>query len=352
MRVAFFVHSLLADWKHGNSHFLRGVATELIVGGHEVLILEPRQSLIAGQGAETLAGFRAAYPKLTSQRYDPATLDLDRALAGVDLAVVHEWSDPVLAHRIGYHRRHGGAYRLLFHDTHHRTVTHAASFAAYSLADYDGVLTSGPAVRDRYLRNGWARRAWTWHEAADIRIFYPRGVEDKAGDLVWIGNWGEEERPELREFLTGPVRALGLFARVYGARYSEAGRRALVEAGIDHGGWIPNDEVPRTFARFALTLSVPRRPQTQTPTTQAFEALACGIPLVSAPWDDAEGLFRSGQDYLLAHNGEEMKLLLRELLDDPAMAAELARTGRETLLSRHTCAHRANELLEIYRQVR
>jgi len=352
MRAVFFVHSLLADWKHGNSHFLRGIATELIARGHEVLIFEPRQSLIAAQGAETLAGFRAAYPRLASQRYDPATLDLDRALEGAGLVIVHEWSDPVLTHRLGYHRRHGGAYRLLFHDTHHRTITHKAAFSAYSLEDYDGVLTCGAAVRDLYLKNGWARAAWTWHGAADTRVFYPRGVEDRAGDLVWVGNWGDDDRLELREYLTGPVRELGLFARVYGAPASETGRRALLEAGIDPAGWIPNGEVPRAFARFALTVSVPRRPQSQTPTTQAFEALACGIPLVSAPWDDAEDLFEAGRDYLLAHNGEEMKLLLRELLDDPARAVELARAGRETLLSRHTCAHRVNELLEIYRQVR
>ncbi|MFY9820847.1 MAG: glycosyltransferase [Thermoanaerobaculia bacterium] len=357
MRVAFFVHSLLADWQHGNPHFLRGIATELIARGHEVLIFEPRQSLIAGQGAETLAGFRAAYPKLTSQRYDPATLDLDdldRALEGAGLVIVHEWSDPVLSHRIGQHcrhRRHGGAYRLLFHDTHHRAVTHPAAASAYSLADYDGVLASGAGIRDLYLRNGWAQRAWTWHGAADTRVFYPRGVENRAGDLVWIGNWGDEERPELREYLAGPVRELGLFARVYGA-VSETGRRALIEAGIEHAGWLPNYEVPRAFTRFALTVAVPRRPQVQTPPSQLFEALACGIPVVSAPWDDAEGLFRPGQDFLVAHNGEEMKLLMRELLDDPAMAVELARAGRETLLSRHTCAHRVNELLEIYRQVR
>jgi spore maturation protein CgeB len=223
MRVAFFVHSLLADWQHGNSHFLRGVATELIARGHEVLVFEPRQSLIAGQGAETLAGFRTVYPKLASQRYDPATLDLDRALEDAGLVIVHEWSEPVLAHRIGYHRRHGGAYRLLFYDTHHRSVTHNAAFSAYGLADYDGVLASGAGILDLYLRNGWAPRVWTWHEAADTRVFYPRGVEAKVGDLVWTGNWGDDERPELREFLTGPVRYLGLFARVYGARYSEAG---------------------------------------------------------------------------------------------------------------------------------
>ena len=41
---------------------------------------------------------------------------------------------------------------------------------------------------------GWARRAWTWHEAADDRLFTPRPHVAKAADVVWIGNWGDDER--------------------------------------------------------------------------------------------------------------------------------------------------------------
>ena len=55
MRIAFFVHSLLSDWNHGNAHFLRGVGTELQARGHEVLFFEPRdawslQNLLADHG--------------------------------------------------------------------------------------------------------------------------------------------------------------------------------------------------------------------------------------------------------------------------------------------------------------
>jgi spore maturation protein CgeB len=362
MRIAFFVHSLLSDWNHGNAHFLRGVAGELISRGHDVRVFEPRdawslQNLLADHGQEALDGFHAAYPTLTSQRYDLATLDLDRALDGADLVIVHEWNDHGLVRRIGSHRRDGGRYRLLFHDTHHRSVTAPETMAAYDLSDYDGVLAFGGVVRDLYLRRGWTQRAWTWHEAADTRVFHPRAVEDREGDLVWIGNWGDDERTaELHEYLIGPVRELGLFARVHGVRYPDSGRRALAEAGIDYAGWLPNYEVPRAFARFALTVHVPRRPYVEAlpgiPTIRPFEALACGIPLVSAPWDDVEGLFRPGQDYLVARNGEEMKLHLRDLLHDPAMAAAIARSGLETIRDRHTCAHRVDELLAIDRQLR
>ena len=55
-----------------------------------------------------------------------------------------------------------------------------------------------------------------------------------------------------------------------------------------------------------------------------FEALACGIQLVTAPWEDAERLFRPGTDYLVAHDGREMKRCLRDVLETPDLAADLA----------------------------
>jgi spore maturation protein CgeB len=42
-----------------------------------------------------------------------------------------------------------------------------------------------------------------------------------------------------------------------------------------------------------------------------------------------------------------MKTQLRRILDDPAFARYLAERGRATVLARHTCAHRVDELLGI-----
>jgi spore maturation protein CgeB len=62
---------------------------------------------------------------------------------------------------------------------------------------------------------------------------------------------------------------------------------------------------------------------------------------------DAEHLFRPGRDYLVARDGADMRRHLRALLDDESLRHALAADGRETILSRHTCAHRADELLRI-----
>lgn len=357
MRFVLFVHSLLSDWNHGNAHFLRGIVTELQERGHAVRAFEPaqgwsRRNLLEMHGDEAWTGIRAAFPGLSSDEYDLGTLDLAAALDGADVVIAHEWNAPDLIRRLGRARAAGGRFRLLFHDTHHRSVTQPAEMARYDLSAFDGVLAFGAAVRERYLREGWAKQVWTWHEAADTRLFKPRPAVEKTGDLVWIGNWGDDERTaELHEFLLGPVGQLRLRADVHGVRYPEEGRLALAAAGIRYRGWLPNHMAPEVFARHRLTVHVPRRPYVRAlpgiPTIRVFEALACGIPLVSAPWDDAEGLFRVGRDLRMVRDGAGMRAALKDLLNDPAAAAEQARAGLETVRSRHTCAHRVDELLAI-----
>lgn len=357
-----FYHSLVSDWNHGNAHFLRGVATELIERGHQVDIYEledawSRENLVKEHGEGPLREFQAAYPALKSRRYNLKTLSLQQELKDAELVIVHEWSDHELVRRVGRHRQEYGNYSLLFHDTHHRAITEPKQMAGYDLTHYDGVLAFGNVLRNLYLQKGWTKRAWTWHEAADTRVFRPLYNRPQDGELVWIGNWGDEERTaELHEFLLEPVQTLGLRARVYGVRYPDHARKALAKAGIDYAGWLPNYRAPEVFSRFQVTVHVPRRPYVQAlpgiPTIRPFEALACGIPLVSAPWDDAERLFMPGQDYLVARNGEEMTRHLWSLVHDADQRRELAIHGRQAILRRHTCAHRVDELLAINDELR
>ncbi len=358
MRIVMFYHSLVSDWNHGNAHFLRGVATELITRGHEVAIYEPenawsRSNLIAEHGLEPIHRFHEAYPLISSTFYDPKDLDLDAALAGADLVIVHEWNEHELVQRVGEHRAHHSGYRLLFHDTHHRSVTDRDNMSHYDLSGYDGVLAFGRVIRDLYIEHGWARNAWTWHEGADVRVFRPLKTTPNDGDIVWIGNWGDDERAaEIEEFLVKPVVDLRLKASVYGVRYPEHALRKLKNAGISYRGWLPNFEVPQVFPRFKLTVHIPRKPYVKAlpgiPTIRVFEALACGVPMVSALWEDRERLFSPGRDFLTAADCGDMKRQIKRLLEDPALAERVAQDGRETILGRHTCAHRVDELLSIY----
>jgi spore maturation protein CgeB len=361
MRIAMFYHSLVSDWNNGNAHFLRGVASELISRGHEVIVYVPQGGwsvthLLQHHGEEAIAAFHAHYPQLRDQEYALRALDLERLLEGMDLVIVHEWNEPALIQRLGEHRSHHSEHRLLFHDTHHRSVTDWQSVADPALRNYDGVLAFGAVLRDRYLTQGWAQQAWVWHEAADIRVFYPLEGRPYEAELVWVGNWGDEERTtELYEFLFDPAMESGLRTTLYGVRYPEPVEKQLKARGIAYRGWLENFRVPEVFARHRVTVHIPRRPYVEAlpgiPTIRPFEALACGIPLLCAPWEDSEGLFTPGKDFLVARNGKEMKRYLREVINDRALAAELAAQGRQTILRAHTCAHRVDELLNICQQL-
>jgi spore maturation protein CgeB len=356
MRFVYFTHSLRSCWNHGNAHFLRGVLRELIAEGHEVEAYEPVnpwsvQNLVKDHGEAGLQPYRDAYPELSSRTYEDF-LELDLPLSNADVVIVHEWNEPWLVAALGRKRRRGARFTLLFHDTHHRAVSDPDAIRQFDLDGYDGVLAFGETLAEVYRRWGWGRRVFVWHEAADTRLFHPPEVETERRGLVWIGNWGDGERSaELEAFLLRPAQAVGLPLDVYGVRYPDQALQLLDRYGATYRGWLPNPKAPEVFGRHLATVHVPRRFYVDRlpgiPTIRVFEALACGIPLVSAPWRDTESLFRPGEDYLVARDEQEMERALRTLRDDVGLRRTLAASGLATIRARHTCAHRAQELLGI-----
>ncbi|CAO4155530.1 CgeB family protein [Methylorubrum extorquens] len=356
MRIVYFTHSLASCWNHGNAHFLRGVLRELIAEGHAVEAYEPEgtwslDNLLRDRGPAGLDAYRAAYPELSSQTYRHAAEVVERA-EGADLVIAHEWNAPHLIAALGRARKNGRFGTLLFHDTHHRAVSAPDEMVAFDLSGYDGVLAFGEALARVYRAQGWDGRAYVWHEAADTRLFHPPVEETERAGLVWIGNWGDGERTsELITFLFRPAQAATLALDIYGVRYPEEALATLERFGARYHGWAPNAVAPSLFARALATVHVPRRFYVEAlpgiPTIRVFEALACGIPLATAPWEDAEGLFTPGEDYLVARDGAEMERHMRALAHDPALRRALAAHGLATIRARHTCRHRAAELLAI-----
>jgi spore maturation protein CgeB len=361
MRIVYFTHSLRSCWNHGNAHFLRGVLSELIARGHDVRVFEPEgawslANLQKDHGAEALAAFRESYPELGSRTYTRPEEGAAQAW-GADLVIVHEWNHPELVAAVGRLRGRGGRFTLLFHDTHHRAVSAPEEMRAYDLTAYDGVLAFGATLARVYERWGWGNRVHVWHEAADTRRFHPPAHEQNRDGLVWIGNWGDGERSaEIVDYLLRPAREAELPLDIYGVRYPDRAKRTLRQFGARYHGWLANAAAPGVFASHLATVHVPRRFYTQVlpgiPTIRVFEALACGIPLVSAPWDDFEHLFRVGKDFLMVRDGDELTGALRDLKNNRGLRAELVRNGLETIRARHTCAHRVDELLSILEAMR
>ncbi len=332
----------------------------LITIGHDVTVFEPERDWsienlrTEALGERSLADFVQTYPDLNVRTYAQADdQDWWRAvLQGQDVVILHEWNPPELAQLLLRLRDELG-FLLLFHDTHHRASSTPAQMERFGLARFDGVLAFGEALRTIYRERFGLIRVWTLHEAADTTIFRPRPTSEKNTDAVWIGNWGEGERSaEIREYYLEAAALLSaqfLFT-IYGVRYPEDGLEACARAGVTYGGYLPNLDAPAVYAGARLTVHIPRQQYSSAmagiPTIRVFEALACGIPLISAPWQDCEALFRPG-DFKMVQSGAEMITAMRLLLSDKKAAEAQAERGLETVLARHTCAHRAMQLTNI-----
>ncbi|HEY0796252.1 MAG TPA: glycosyltransferase [Acidisarcina sp.] len=366
LRIAYFAHSLRSDWNNGNAHFLRGLMRALTQLGHEVIVYEPetewsvtnlRQEALGERSLQQFANF---YPDLSVITYNRACSSPEQCfshlLRGTDIVILHEWNPPHLAQTLLGLREQLG-YKLLFHDTHHRASSSPEQMRSFGLHSFDGVVAFGAVLAKIYREGLQIKRVWTLHEAADTSIFKPFVDIPRENGIVWIGNWGEGERAtEIGQFLLQPVKALRDLAltTIYGVRYPIEALDGLREAEARYGGYLPNLDAPRLYASAAMTVHIPRQQYTQAmkgiPTIRVFEALACGVPVVSAPWQDIEGLFRPG-DFQFAANSTEMTAAMRCLLLDRTAAEDQAARGLESILSRHTCAHRAAELTAICEEV-
>lgn len=357
-RFALFYQSVISDWNHGNAHFLRGLMRALQDRGHDVVCYEQVDNWSLTKLLEAQPGaidaFREHFPDLRFERY---ALDesLDAWLASrldeADVAIVHEWNAPAVIRLIGDLAR-TRAVRTAFHDTHYRVVLDNGYRAQLGLETYDHILAYSPSVAERFRALGFTN-VEVVHEAADTSVFFPRPV-DKTTDVVFVGNYGDGDRSdELEDFVFAPRLSLpDLSYDVYGVRYPGSVLERLArDLHISYRGWVANVDVPRVYSGARIVLHIPRRQYVDllpgTPTIRVFEALACGACLISLPWNDTDRLFRAGDDYVVAATPDEMRDAIAWLAHDDAARQRLGENGRRTILDRHTCAHRADQILRI-----
>ena len=251
--------------------------------------------------------------------------------------------------------RGGQRFALLFHDTHHRAVSDPEAIRRFDLEGYDGVLAFGEALAEVYRRWGWGDRVWVWHEAADTRLFRPPEREGPREGLVWIGNWGDDERSaELESFLLRPARTACLPLDIHGVRYPDHALRTLERS---------------TARATAAGCRTPARrrssPATSPPSTcraastwtccPASRPSACSrrwpaaSPSSPRPGATPRGCSARARTTWWRANEAEMARHMAAIRDDAGLRRTLVANGLAAIRARHSCAHRAEELLGILR---
>jgi spore maturation protein CgeB/GT2 family glycosyltransferase len=183
------------------------------------------------------------------------------------------------------------------------------------------------------------RRTIRFPLAVNPARFHPRPAEERfACDYAFTGNWWGKDRDIQRALAPRD----GERVAVYGKDWEQVAELAPYARGE-----LPYGELPLLYPSAKLVLD-----DTQGPTlpygavnARVFDALAAGTLVITNCESGVRELF--DEEFPVWSSREDLRAALDELLGDGERRAALAARYRETVLTRHTYAHRAVQLREI-----
>jgi glycosyltransferase involved in cell wall biosynthesis len=209
------------------------------------------------------------------------------------------------------------------------------SIAARSLARIDHrafraadlVVADTDAQAEFFLTLG-ARKVETCFVGAEERVFRPRWTSPADSTALFVGKLIPLHG--LETVLAAARLAPELRVRIVGSGQLD---RLLDDRppNVEHVPWVAYDRLPRELHRASCALGIfgtsPKAMRVIP--NKAFQALACGTPLVTADTPAARELLHDGESALLVPPGDPQSLAaaLRRLSAEPALAGALSEGG-------------------------
>ena len=187
------------------------------------------------------------------------------------------------------------------------------------------------------------------YESIDPFAFYRMDIEQNY-DLGFIGNFKPERQYLLESLLLEP------------ARITPNRRFALAGAGYPFASiWPENltylEHLPETnrvdfYNRQACTLILGKSDRRQygfTPPRQLLAAAACGVPILTEAWAGLGEFFEENREVFAVECEQDVLDVLYGT--DEASRQKVGAAARERVLSSHTTAHRAQQLLGYWEEI-
>ncbi len=179
--------------------------------------------------------------------------------------------------------------------------------------------------------------------SVDPDLYYPE-VANVDYDLGYLGTYSDDRQPPLEKLLLDPARAWrdGRFV-VAGPQYPASISWPQNVERIDH---LPPADHRAFYNRQRFTLNVTRADMVRagySPSVRLFEAAACGTPIISDTWEGLDTFFVPGTEILTAGSPADTLHFLKNLSEEERR--RIGERARRRVLSAHTAAHRAEELV-------
>ncbi len=345
MKIVILGLSITSSWGNGHATTYRGLVRELAARGHDVLFLERDKPWYASHrdlphppyGKTHLYG---SVEELRA-RHGADVRSADAVIVGSfvpDGTVVGEWVN----------EQAEGVTAFYDIDTPVTLAKIAADDCDYVSPELIPVyelylsFSGGPVLEEIQLRYG-SPAAHPLFCSVDPELYYPEESTAAYWALGYLGTYSADRQPTLDRLLLEPARA-NPSARmvVAGPQYPATVSWPANVERIEH---LPPAEHRRFYNAQRFTLNVTRADMIRagySPSVRLFEAAACGVPIISDPWEGLDTFFTPGEEIFLANEPDDVTRLLRDLSTEEARA--VGARARQRVLAGHTAAHRAAEL--------
>ena len=370
--LAFFGSSLVSAYWNGAATYYRGVLSALHRLGYDITFYEPDAY---GRQAHRDLAVDPEYARVVVYPNDPAALPalLDEA-ARADFVVkasgvgVFDRELEAAVAKLGADKPHGRRPLRIFWDvdapaTLERIHGDPDDASHDLLPRFDAVLTygGGKPVVDAYTALG-ARRCVPIYNAHDPATHFPpptNGAIQKiiesekldmfAADLSFLGNRLPDREARVDAFFFEaaaqcPDQVFLLGGSGWDDKAMPANVRYVGHVGTaNHNLW---NATPR------LVLNISRASMATTgfsPATRVFEACAAGACLITDAWEGIEQFYEPDHEILVAHDGDDVARLVRDV--STQRAAEIGRAASRRTRRDHTYEQRAETVDRILQEL-
>jgi glycosyltransferase involved in cell wall biosynthesis len=182
----------------------------------------------------------------------------------------------------------------------------------------------------------------------DTRRFSRADAYDAKGPVCFVGRLTEEKSLALViDALVGLDRRLLVVGD--GPQRPALEARAAT-AGVDARfvGTVPNDAVPDLLQRAGIFVF----PSVSEGSPKAMlEAMACGVPVVTTPWEGADEFIGDGRGLVVDRRAAALRGAIGDLAHDPALAARVGEAGRAWVAATHSIDVAVAREAELLRRV-
>lgn len=336
--------TVTSSWGNGHATTYRGLISELIKRGHNVLFLERNVPWYEKHRDELKIGSESVglYDSLQDLK-----LQYEKVLQNADLVIVGSYVPDGI--QICEYVQETVNGMTAFYDidtpvTISKLLKRSCEYLTPSLIPkFDLYLSfAGGPILDLLEKTYGSPMARQLFCSVDPELYYPEKM-DKKYTLGYMGTYSDDRQIPLERLMLQPARRMPHEKFIIaGPQYPETIKWPDNVEQIHH---ISPHNHRKFYCSQKYTLNVTREDMVQfgyAPSVRLFEAAACGTPIISDYWEGLNKILSFGDEILISSEPEHTINYLRNISESERIS--IGEKARKRILMYHTAVHRAGEL--------